>query len=57
MQTSIFIAKLLGPIFVAMGLAGIINYVASGYTTRPSDRIALDGNRQRVGPPRFEPIT
>ncbi len=26
MQTSIFIAKLLGPIFVVMGLAGIINY-------------------------------
>ena len=26
MQTTIFIAKLLGPVFVVMGLAGIVNY-------------------------------
>jgi hypothetical protein len=26
MQTSIFIAKLLGPIFIVIGLAGLINY-------------------------------
>ena len=26
MQTSIFIAKLLGPIFVVIGLAGLVNY-------------------------------